>query len=396
MRLDVIQEMNSVNEIYEYILSESTKLESVNKNLKRNEWHEYGLDNFHVYLCNTYVNKNEVESSLDLLFISNAKAFKMIYQQEEDSENIIEQSRVVIYYLLRDYFEGLYDNEVYRNFGFRINRDIEQFKKLFLKENVDMFCSHLLTKAKQDERRSLNNRVVKAVKDTSGWKTIVEYENYNFVSYEESFCEDRQNIDDYLYQKGELEEEEIIEPFKSDNIYSFMSKNLHLLTDKQQKFIEIYSDEDTNIERLFKANDNNMSKELKYQYKKNIIKKFEEKLFMNNKNIKKTKKEGYYVLIKTNSSFLLSKLDNCKDKKEQFEMVTKLLKRNDEIGRLINEIIVEEDCMKVFCEYFNEGFTKEVMRFLYGKKFELILKRLEDKGDDKDVSRENRTVKNCI
>ena len=394
MRLDVIQELKSVNEIYEYILSESTKLESVNKNLKKSEWHEYGLDNFHVYLCNTYVNKNEVESSLDLLFISNAKAFKMIYQQEEDSENIIEQSRVVIYYLLRDYFEGLYDNEVYRNFGFRINGDIEQFKKLFLKENVDMFCSHLLIKAKQDERRSLNNRIVKAVKDTNGWKTIVEYENYNFVSYEESFCEDKQDIDSYLYEKGELKEEEIIKPFKADNIFSYMRKNLNLLTNKQQKFIKIYSDEDTNIERLFKANDNNMSKELKYQYKKNIIKKFEEKLFMNNKNIKKTKK-GYYVL-KMDSSSLLSKLDNCKDKKEQFLMVSKLLKRNDEVGKLINEIAIESDCMSIFAEYFNKGFTKEVMRFLYGKKFELILNRLKDKGDDKDVSRENRTVKNCI
>ena len=139
-----------------------------------------------------------------------------------------------------------------------------------------------------------------------------------------------------------------------------------------------------------------MSKELKYQYKKNIIKKFEAKLFMNNKNIKKTKK-GYYVLIKTDSSFLLSKLDNCKDKKEQFKMVTKLLKRNDEVGRLINEIIIEQDCMSIFTEYFNEGFTTEVMRFLYGKKFEVILNRLKDKGDDEDVvSRKNKAVRSCI
>ena len=392
MRLDVIQEMNSVNEIYEYILSESCTLESVNKNLKKAEWFEYGLDNFRPYLCNKYINKNETESSLDFLFVSNAKAFKLIYTNDDDSENHIQQSRVVIYYLFTDYFEGLYDNEVYRNFGFRINGDIEQFKKLFLKENVDTFCSHLLTKAKQDERKQLSNRIVKAVKDIDGnYKTVVEYENYNFVSYEESFNEDKQDIDCYLYQKGELEQEEVIEPFKTDNIYSFMSKNLHLLTEKQREFVEMYKDSE--IDMLFKTHDC-MSKELKYKYKKNIVNRFESKLLMNSKYIKKTKK-NYYILLKSDNSFLLSKIFECKDRKKQFELISKYLKRNDEIGRLINEIIIEQGCMEVFCEYFNEGFTKEVMRFIYGRRFEEILKRL-DKGDDKNVSRENRTVKKCI
>ena len=395
MRLDVIQELNSVNEIYEYVLRNSTSWESINKNLKKSEWFEYGLDNFHIYLCNKYVNKNECESSLDFLFVSNAKAFKLIYTNDDDLENHIQQSRVVIYYLFIDYFEGLYDNEVYRNFGFRVNGDIEQFKKLFLKENVDMFCSHLLTKAKQEERKQLSNRIVKAVKDIDGnYKTVVEYENYNFVSYEESFNdENKQNIDSYLYEKGELKEEEIIEPFKSDNIYSFMCKNLHLLTDKQREFVEMYKD--TEIDMLFKTHDC-MSKELKYKYKKNIVNRFESKLLMNSKYIKKTKK-NYYILLKSDNSFLLSKIFECKDRKKQFELIAKYLKRNDEIGRLINEIIIEQGCMEVFCEYFNEGFTKEVMRFIYGRRrFELILNRLEDKGDDKNVSRENRTAKNCI
>lgn len=394
MRLDIIQKMKSVNEIYEYILSESTTLESVNKNLKKSEWFEYGLDNFRPYLCNRYINKNETESSLDFLFVSNAKAFKLIYTNDDDLENHIQQSRVVIYYQFIDYFEGLYDNEVYRNFGFRVNGDIEQFKKLFLKENVDTFCSHLLTKAKQDERKQLSNRIVKAVKDIDGnYKTVVEYENYNFVSYEESFNEDKQDIDSYLYQKGELEEEEIIKPFKSDNIYSFMCKNLHLLTDKQREFLEMYKDSE--IDTLFKTHDY-MSKELKYKYKKNIVNRFESKLLINSKYTKKTKK-NYYILLKSDSSFLLSKIFECKDRKEQFELIAKYLKRSDEIGRIINEIIVEQNCMKVFCEYFNEGFTTEVMRFLYGKKFELILNRLEDKGDDEDVvSRKNRAIRSCI
>ena len=394
MRLDLIQELNSVNEIYSYVLRNSTSWESINKNLKKSEWFEYGLDNFHIYLCNKYVNKNECESSLDFLFISNAKAFKLIYTNDDDLENHIQQSRVIIYYLFIDYFEGIYDNEVYRNFGFRINGDIEQFKKLFLKENVDMFCSHLLTKAKQDERKQLSNRIVKAVKDIEGnYKTVVEYENYNFVSYEESFNENKQDIDSYLYKKGELEEEEIIEPFKSDNIYSFMCKNLHLLTDKQREFVEMYKD--TEIDMLFKTHDC-MSKELKYKYKKNIVNRFESKLLMNSKYIKKTKK-NYYILLKSDNSFLLSKIFECKDKKEQFELIAKYLKRSDEIGRLINEIVIEQDCMKVFTEYFfNEGFTKDVMRFLYGRKFELILNRLDKGDDEEDVSRENRTVKNCI
>ena len=394
MRLDLIQEMNSVNEIYEYILSESCTLESVNKNLKKAEWFEYGLDNFRPYLCNIYINKNETESSLDFLFVSNAKAFKLIYTNDDDLENHIQQSRVVIYYLFTDYFFGLYDNEVYRNFGFRVNGDIEQFKKLFLKENVDTFCSHLLTKAKQDERRSLNNRVVKAIKGDDGrYKTIVMYENCSFVSYEESFEEGRQDIDSYLYEKGQLQEEEIIKPYRNDNIYSFMCKNLHLLTDKQQEFIRFYSNAGVEIERLFKTNDE-MSKELKYKYKKNIVNRFKNKLFMNSEYIKKTSK-GYYVLIKSDSSFLLSKILECEDRKEQFEMINKLLKRNDEIGRLLNELIIDNGCMRVFAEYCEKGFTKEVMRYIYGKKFELILNKL-DKGDDKNVSRENRTVKNCI
>ena len=394
MRLDKIRELNSVNEIYEYVLRNSTSWESVNKNLKKAEWFDYSLlDNFRPYLCNKYINKNETESSLDFLFVSNAKAFKLIYTNDEDSENHIQQSRVVIYYLFTDYFEGIYDNEVYKNFGFRVNGDIEQFKKLFLKENVDMFCSHLLTKAKQEERKQLSNRIVKAVKDIDGnYKTVVEYENYNFVSYEASFNdENKQDIDSYLYEKGELEEQEIIEPFKSDNIYSFMSKNLHLLTDKQREFLQMYKN--SHIDTLFKTHDY-MSKELKYKYKKNIANRFENKLLMNSKYIKKTKK-NYYILLKSDNSFLLSKIFECKDRKEQFVQFSRYLKRNDEIGRLINEIIIEQGCMEVFCEYFNEGFTKEVMRFIYGRRFEEILKRL-DKGDDKDVSTENKTARNCI
>ena len=82
---------------------------------------------------------------------------------------------------------------------------------------------------------------------------------------------------------------------------------------------------------------------------------------------------GLYITLWADS------LDEMKFVQQKIETI---LKRNDEIGRLINEMVIEQDCMKVFCEYFNEGFTTEVMRFLYGKKFELILNRLEDKGVD--------------
>ncbi len=384
LNLERIQHMESVNEIYEYILSNSTKWESINKNIKMQEWYDYKND-LYVYLTNTYVNKEDVENSLDFLIVSNTKAFKFIYSKEEDLENIIQQSRVALYYLMVDFYNGIYDNQTYRAFGFRINRDINQFKRLFLEENIDKFCSILLTKSKQEERKSLPNRVLSRKKiNDNEYKTVCEYISLGFESYEQTFeDENKQSADDYLYSKGDLQEKEKnIEVYRNDNIYSYLAKNIGLLTDKQKDFINYYLQEDLgSFDYLFRENDPHMSKELKCSYRKNIRNKFTKGLLENNPHIKKTKGKGYFTLIKSDNSFLLEKIRKQKDKKKQFQMMAKVMKGNSEVAKMITDIVIDEDVMKYFVDYYKNSFTKEVYRFIYGKKFTNLLAKLkEDDG----------------
>lgn len=379
LQLDRIQELQSVNEIYEYILKNSTTLETINKNIKMSERYDY-RNNLHIYLCNSYVNKGDIESSLDLLIASNTKAFKLIYTKEEDTENVIQLARVSIYYLFLDYFEGLYDNEVYKNFGFRINGDIDMFKRLFLKENVDKFCSHVLLKSKQEERRGLSNRVVSYKKTDNGYKAVINYLDINFNSYEGSFEEENyKNVETFLYEKGDiLEEQKSIEVYKCDNIYSYMWKNLDVLTDKQREFIQYVLDLNLgSYDFLFKGDSEKYSKELKCSYRKNIRNRFQKNLLNDSKYIRKT--EDYYTLVKSDSSFLLEKIRNKKSMKDKFELIAKLLKKNNETSRILTDIVIEENCMKIFTVFYKDGYTKEIYRFINGKGFKKILERVEEK-----------------
>ena len=154
LKLEKIQELSSVSEIFGYIVEESCEYSNVNKNLDISEWNAVEDK---IYMVNRVIDKNSIESSLDLLIISNSRNHRNIHMQSSDSENSIAQARASLFFLFCDYFSGKYDNELEREFGFRVEKNLEQFKKLFLKENIDRFCSYLLIKSQQIERKSLEN-----------------------------------------------------------------------------------------------------------------------------------------------------------------------------------------------------------------------------------------------
>lgn len=378
MILEPIQQMNSVNEIYEYILFNSTSLESTNKNIKMND--RFNFKDLYIYLCNTYVSRGSAISSLDFLIASNTKEFKKIYTKEDDTENTIQLARVVIYFFLLDYYNGIYDNEIYRNFGFRINGNVEQFKKLFLKENVDKFCSHLLLKAKQEERRGLANRVVSYKKEENGgYKAEISYIDVAFTSYESSFEDEHsKDIDCLMYEKGEIKNTpNECEMYRNDNIYSYMWRNIDVLTDKQKEFINhILSLDLGSYEFLFKNDCDKYSKELKCSYRKNIKNRFEQKLLIENKHIKYN--GNYYKLVKTDSSFLLEKIKKQKTQKGKFEVITKLLKKDNEIGRLLNDLVIDNGYMGIFTSFYRDGYSKEIYRFINGRGLKTILERVDE------------------
>ena len=76
MDLAKIQDMQDVSEIFGYIIENSCEFANVNKNLNISDWN--ALED-RIYLVNKVINKDDIESSLDLLVISNTRNFKNIY-----------------------------------------------------------------------------------------------------------------------------------------------------------------------------------------------------------------------------------------------------------------------------------------------------------------------------
>lgn len=369
-------------------------MSNTNKNLNIKDWESIQE---HIYLCNNFVNKNEVESSLDYLIVSNCRNFKNIYMNEEDEENVIEEARASIFFLFCDYFKGEYDGETEKTFGFKIEGNIENFKKLFLKENVDEFCSHVLIKCQQIERKSLSNRIVENIKDELGnWKTIARYVNINMVSWESTIEDDsKKDVEEFLYKIGELREEsKKIESYKVDNIYTYIYSHLDVLTDKQLLFYDYYLENSMSFENLFKCDDEFMGKQLKCSYRKNIVNRVSREILDNSDCVKYN--NGYYSLIKVdNNNF--NKILKGKTEKDKFVAIADMLKKNNSSSKMLIDLIIEHDCncMNYFITYIKEvKINTQIYRFLYSEKFKGLLNDIEKIVGDAG-GKLNKEIKKC-
>ena len=386
--------MESVSEIFEYIIKNSCSLSVSNKNLEIKDWNTNF--NYECYLVNDVVNKLEAESSLDYLIVSNARNFKNIHMNDLDLENTIAQSRASVLCLLCEYCEGTFDNEIEREFGFRIEGDINKFKKLFTKENVDTFVSFILVKSQQIERKQLSNRVVESIKDENGkWRSISRYLNITQVSWEQTIeDEQRKDIESFLYKINQLNNDSTSEiaNYKNDNIYSFISKNMReILTDKQLLFIDYYlnSAETTSFEEIFKCDDKFMNKQLKCSYRKNIKNRIERELL--SKDDKHIKKNGdYYTLIKTDNEKFINKLLAQKDNKAKFELIAKEMKKNTMTSKLLVDVIIDENLLNYFNVYIKDSLNLEIYRFLTNKnKFDDFIQKVIVRLDSDYYERSN-------
>ena len=378
MNLNKIQEFNSVSEIFGYIVEESCEWSNVNKNLNIQDWN--ALED-RIYLVNKVINKNNIESSLDLLIISNTRNFKNIYMQNLDDENSVAQSRASLFFLMCEYIQGKYDNEIEREFGFRIEGDIEQFKKLFLAENVDRFCSYLLIKSQQLERKSLSNRIVEYQKIDNKWKSVSRYLSINEKSWEQTLeDEDKQSVESFLYKINQIENEQHeIENYKLDNIYSQMVQLIPSLTEKQKIFFySILDNEDvTSFEEYLKTDDEDMNRQCKASYCKNIIKRLSKEL----DNCNNVKNNGYYSLIRTDNHRFIMGLKKQKDNKAKMEWICNSLKKGDTRAKEITEVLIDEKVLNYFHDYINSMENLDLYRFLlnnnrFNNLIEKIIKRL--------------------
>lgn len=378
MNLNKIQEFNSVSEIFGYIVEESCEWSNVNKNLNIQDWN--ALED-RIYLINRVVNKNEIESSLDLLILSNVKNHRNIHMQSIDVEDAISQGRCSIFFLMCEYIQGKYDNEIEREFGFRIEGDIEQFKKLFLAENVDRFCSYLLIKSQQLERKSLSNRIVEYQKIDNKWKSVSRYLSINEKSWEQTLeDEDKQSVESFLYKINQIENEQHeIENYKLDNIYSQMVQLIPSLTEKQKIFFySILDNEDvTSFEEYLKTDNEDMNRQCKASYCKNIIKRLSKEL----DNCNNVKNNGYYSLIRTDNHRFIMGLKKQKDNKAKFEWICNAIKKNDTRAKEITELLIDENVLNYFHDYINSMENLDLYRFLlnnnrFNNLIEKIIKRL--------------------
>ena len=361
MDLAKIQDMESVSEIFEYIVEESCEWSNVNKNLNISDWN--ALED-RIYLTNKVINKNDIESSLDLLILSNVKNHRNIHMQSIDIEDAISQGRCSIFFLMLDYLGGKYDNEIEREFGFRVENNIGQFKKLFLPENVDRFCSYLLIKSQQLERKSLSNRIVEYQKIDGKWKSVSRYLNINEKSWEQALeDEDKQSVESFLYKINQIENEQHeIENYKLDNIYSQMVQLIPSLTEKQKIFFYgILENEDvTSFEEFLKSDDEDMSRQSKASYCKNIIKRLSKEL----DSCRNVKNNGYYSLIKTDNHRFVMGLKKQKDNKAKMEWICNALKKSDTRAKEITEILIDENVLNYFHDYINSMENLDLYRFL--------------------------------
>lgn len=378
MNLNKIQDMNSVSEIFGYIVEESCEWSNVNKNLNIQDWN--ALED-RIYLVNKVINKNNIESSLDLLILSNVRNHRNIHMQNLDVEDSISQGRCSIFFLMFEYFQGKYDNEIEREFGFRVEGDIEQFKKLFLPENVDKFCSYLLIKSQQLERKSLSNRIVEYQKIDGKWKSVSRYLSISEKSWEQALeDEDKMSVESFLYKINQIENEQHeVEVYKQDNIYSQMVQLIPSLTEKQKIFFYgILDNEDvTSFEEFLKTDDEDMNRQCKASYCKNIIKRLSKEL----DNCNNVKNNGYYSLIKTDNHRFIMGLKKQKDNKAKMEWICNAIKKSDTRAREIIEVLIDENVLNYFHTYITKEENLDLYRFLldnnrFNNLIEKIIKRL--------------------
>ena len=375
--------MKSVSEIFEYIVENSCYISNTNKNLNIQDWDCY---EYYTYLVNNFVNKNHVDSSLDYLLISNSRNYKNIHMQDLDIENTVQQSRASILFLMHEYYEGRWDNEVEREFGFKIESDIEKFKRLFTYENIDRFCSFLLTKSQQSERRNLDTRILESMKDENGkWRTVSKYLNIKQISLEQTYEDDRRiDVEQYLAQKNEIENEiDNMYVYQNDNIYTFIARNLHLLTDKQLEFITFYleSTDVTAFEEIFKYDDEIFNKQLKCSYRKNIVTRIERELLSKSNNVKYHEND-YYTLVKSDNQYFIDKLNITEDRYEQFKLIAKEMKKSTTLAKILNEIVIEADLLNYFITYMKNSETVELYRFIMSNRFTDLITKINQIGVD--------------
>ena len=378
MNLNKIQDMNSVSEIFGYIVEESCEWSNVNKNLNIQDWN--ALED-RIYLVNKVINKNNIESSLDLLILSNVRNHRNIHMQNLDVEDSISQGRCSIFFLMCEYFQGKYDNEIEREFGFRIEGDIEQFKKLFLPENVDKFCSYLLIKSQQLERKSLSNRIVEYQKIDGKWKSVSRYLSISEKSWEQALeDEDKMSVESFLYKINQIENEQHeVEVYKQDNIYSQMVQLIPSLTEKQKIFFYgILDNEDvTSFEEFLKTDDEDMNRQCRASYCKNIIKRLSKELdgCVNVKN-----SNGAYQLIRTDNHRFIVGLKKQKDNKAKFEWICNAIKKSDTRAREITEVLIDENVLNYFHDYINSMENLSLYRFLLdNNRFNNLIEKIIEK-----------------
>ena len=238
----------------------------------------------------------------------------------------------------------------------------------------------MLIKSQQLERKSLSNRIVEYQKIDGKWKSVSRYLSISEKSWEQALeDEDKISVESFLYKINQIENEQHeVEVYKQDNIYSQMVQLIPSLTEKQKIFFYgILDNEDvTSFEEFLKTDDEDMNRQCKASYCKNIIKRLSKEL----DNCNNVKNNGYYSLIRTDNHRFIMGLKKQKDNKAKFEWICNAIKKNDTRAKEITELLIDENLLNYFHDYINSMENLSLYRFLLdNNRFNNLIEKIIEK-----------------
>lgn len=402
MELRDIQEMDSLDKIYEYIIKNSFE-EKLNKNMYWDNKLSYST--YEGSYLNLKYTKT-LDSQLDTLFPKLVKIYAKKFEVDitNDSsflEDIASLVRIHVYDILKMYYTGELDEEIQREFKFKIENNISNFKKLFTYENIDRFVSFLLIKCTQEATRSTNeiSSYIRRNKVNNSYEyNITDFKSLDrTIKFSSSRTEEAEDIsvEEYLYLISDNKDkfnDDIVKINNARNIYNLLSTLSFLLTDKQKEFVKITSQAIENnmmlIDEVFSVDDLNYSKEQKKQFKRmigkrllEILNSYEIKKYVNSYEYKDSRNRNQVGYQLKKDDLFERKIKEILDRdsiQESFFYLVKLINKDNVVADKLIEIITDMNQvhMKAICN-FNR--TNKIDNKYITIHFEKILKKLRGK-----------------
>lgn len=270
------------------------------------------------------------------------------------------------------------------------NLRLHEYKKLFTKKHINYFLSCVYTHSIQYDfnnfykQGNLNNTTSISYGKDSNNKTILKYNNFDYISFDQTLegdgSDENLDMNDFLNQNPNVAElqADIVQPPKenSNKLYEYILANYFShLTDKQKTFFNYALNQE---DSFLKRGDENYSYGSMRTYKNYIVDKIINEINITNDN-KVIVQNGK---LKMNSSYrlevALERLIALEDKSKQVDMLLDLIQKDNRTSELICELLIDADLYKHVMEYLNGSISSYKLKVIY---LPMILNELAKKAN---------------